>query len=96
MIASMPMKKKSVRKTAGESTARKRTTSASRSFRGFARKLQPANPPLKMFKTYALAEDFPAGESWQEVRGFLIRNGAEHEAVVGARIAWREFRSKSS
>lgn len=69
---------------------------ASRSFRDFARKLRADNLPLKLFKPYALGLEFPAGASWQEVRGFLIRIGAEHEAVVGARMAWREFRSKSA
>ena len=65
------------------------------SFREFARKLRAISPPLKMFKTCALADEFPAAHSWQEVRGFLVRSGAEHEAIVGARMAWREFRSKS-
>ena len=48
-----------------------------------------------MFKTCALGDEFPAAHSWQEVRGFLVRSGAEHEAIVGARMAWRDFRSKS-
>jgi hypothetical protein len=66
-----------------------------RSFLDFARRLRPTNPPLKMFRERALAADFPAADSWQEVRGFLVRTGAEHEAIVGARMAWREYQSKS-
>jgi hypothetical protein len=67
-----------------------------RSFREFARKLRGTDPPLKMFKACAMAADFPSAQSWQEVRGFLVRSGAEHEAIVGARMAWREFRSRSA
>lgn len=88
-------KKKSARKQPAQKTARKRASSARRSFREFVRKLRADNLPLKMLKPYALTDEFPAGESWQEVRGFLVRTGAEHEAVVGARMAWREFRTRS-
>jgi hypothetical protein len=70
----------------------KATSGASRSFRDFARKLRANNPPLTMFKSYAMSAEFPAARSWQEVRGYLVRAGAEHEALVGARMVWRQFR----
>jgi hypothetical protein len=72
-----------------------KTSGTSGSFRDFARKLRASSPLLTMFKPYAMAAEFPAGRSWQEVRSFLVRAGAEHEAVVGARMVWREFRLKS-
>lgn len=86
----MASKRKRARKSPAERATRRRPTA--RSFRDYARKLRADNAPLKMFKNYALGDEFPAGESWQEVRGYLVRAGAEHEALVGARLAWREFR----
>jgi hypothetical protein len=64
------------------------------SFRHFIRKLPTTNPGLGLFKVHAAESNFPDTESWAEIRSYLVRAGAQHEAVVGARIAWREFRSR--
>jgi hypothetical protein len=83
------------RKRAKLQKAKSGTAGASRSFRDFARKLRADNPALAAFKPHAMAADFPAASSWQEVRAYLVRAAADHEALVGARMAWREFRLRS-
>ncbi len=93
LIAIMPAAPN--RKRAKLQKAKTRMAGASRSFRDFARKLRADNPALAAFKPHATAGDFPAANSWQEVRAYLVRAGADHEALVGARMAWREFRLKS-
>lgn len=65
-----------------------------RSFRAFVRKHEPNNPPINALRPYASADDFPSGGTWQEIRLHLLHAGAEHEAIVGARIAWREYHSQ--
>jgi hypothetical protein len=64
------------------------------SFRNFVRNLNGGDSMLAPFKVHAAANDFPDTESWAKIRSYLVRIGAQHEAVVGARIAWRQFQSR--
>jgi hypothetical protein len=64
------------------------------SFRHFVRNLRGAKPVVAAFKVHAAENAFPNIDSWAEIRSYLVRTGAQHEAVVGARIAWREFQSR--
>jgi hypothetical protein len=66
----------------------------SNSFRHFVRNLNGGDSMLASFKAHAAANDFPDTESWAKIRSYLLRTGAEHETVVGARIAWRQFQSR--
>ena len=43
-------------------------------------------------RDHAAANNFPDLESWAQIRSYMVHTGAPHEAMVGARIAWREFR----
>ena len=62
------------------------------SFRQFVRKVRSSEPALVLFKEHAAADLFPDAESWYEIRSYLVKAGADHEAFVGARMAWRGFR----
>lgn len=64
------------------------------SFRHFVRKLRTTDAGLGLFKVHAAESNFPDTDSWAEIRSYLVRIGAQHEVLVGARIAWREFRSR--
>ena len=64
------------------------------SFRHFACRLPGNDPALELFKHHASARDFPDTDSWAEIRSYLVQAGAQHEAMVGARIAWRGFRNR--
>jgi hypothetical protein len=54
-------------------------------FRQFVRSLHGADPVLAPFKVHVAANDIPGVDSWAEIRSYLFRTGAQHEAVVGAR-----------
>jgi hypothetical protein len=65
-------------------------------FRAFARQLKRKDPLFVAFKPHAMSDDFPDASDWGAIRRHLINNGADHEAVVGARMAWREYREIST
>jgi hypothetical protein len=66
----------------------------SNSFRDFVGNLNGADPVLARFKAHAAVNEFPDIETWAVVRSYLLQTGAEHETVVGARIAWRQLQSR--
>jgi hypothetical protein len=66
-----------------------------KSFREFALSMKPLDPALKSFIAHFKSEPLPHVTSWTEVRTYLNRSGAEHDAFVGGRAAWREYRSKA-
>lgn len=72
--------------------SRKTSSGAERShsFRQFVRKLHTTEPELILFKEHAAADAF----SWAEISSYLSNDGAPHDAIVGARLAWRQFRSR--
>jgi hypothetical protein len=59
--------------------ARERTR-APLSFRDFARGINGSDPFLAAFKTQAMSDEFPNTDEWREIRYFLVRNSAPHEA----------------
>jgi hypothetical protein len=67
---------------------------ASNSFRHFVRRLPGTNPLIAAFKVHAADGAFPDTDSWAAIRSYLVRTGAPHEAMVGARVAWRDFQSR--
>jgi hypothetical protein len=66
-----------------------------KSFREFALRIKSADPALKSFIAHLKSEPLPTVSSWTEVRTYLNRSGAEHDAFVGGRVAWREYSSKA-
>lgn len=68
--------------------------SKSQPFRAFARRHKSKNPLIVAFKPLAMGDDFPDADDFGSIRGHLVRTGADHEAVVGARMAWREYRER--
>ena len=66
----------------------------SNSFRHFVRNLRGVDPVLAAFKVHATENAFPNIDAWAEIRSYLVRTGAQHDAMVGARIAWREFQRR--
>jgi hypothetical protein len=66
----------------------------SHSLRQFVRKLRGTEPALILFKEHAAAHAFPETSSWGKIRSYLLSDGAPHEEIVAARLAWRQFRSR--
>jgi hypothetical protein len=64
-----------------------------KSFREFALLLKRADPSLNSFVAHLTSEPLPNVNSWTEVRSYLTHSGAEHDAFVGGRMAWREYKS---
>ena len=60
----------------------------------FVRNLRSADPGQSAFKVHAAENEFPDIDSWAEMRSYLLRTGAQHEMMVGARIVWREFQRR--
>lgn len=91
----MPDTTRSDRKT---SAARKPSGGLARagSFRQFVRKhaKRGADSAFESFQQLARDDSFPDVGSWAEIRSYLVNAGADHEAMVGARMAWREFCSR--
>ena len=71
-----------------------KTSRATNSFRHYVRHLRGVDSVLAVFKAHASENAFPDIDSWAALRSHLVRTGAPHEAVVGARLAWREFQSR--
>lgn len=80
-----------VKKAPRKAKATPKTTRGPNSFHHFVCKLPASDPVLAPFKVHAAANDFPDIDAWAEIRSYLLRTGAQHEAIVGARTAWREF-----
>jgi hypothetical protein len=70
-----------------------RDTDLERSFREFVLRLKSKDPCVASFIAQAKNDCFRNISSWTEVRTYLNRAGAEHDAFIGARLAWREYRS---
>jgi len=87
-------KKVPVKKASSRRTTKAKASGGPNSFGHFVRNLRGVDPVLAPFKAHAAANVFPHVDSWAEIRSYLFRTGAQHEAVVGARIAWREFQSR--
>ena len=68
--------------------------STPKSFRTFARRLKDEDPLIIAFKPLAMSDGFPDANDWGAIRHHLIRSGADHAAVVGARKAWRQYRDR--
>jgi hypothetical protein len=66
-----------------------------KSFREFVPRMKPVDRALESFIAHLKSEPLPHVTSWKEVRAYLNRSGAEHDAFVGGRAAWREYASKS-
>jgi hypothetical protein len=64
------------------------------SFSEFARRLKAHHPVFLAFKQYAVRSDFPDTSAWGAIRQYLEESGAEREAIVGARMAWRQYRER--
>ena len=84
----MPVKKARSRR---KGRATPKASARPNSFRHFVRNLHGADLALAAFKVHAAENAFPNIDAWAEIRSYLVRTGAQHEAMVGARIAWREF-----
>jgi hypothetical protein len=66
-----------------------------KSFGEFVLRMKPVGRALESFIAHLKSEPLPHVTSWTEVRTYLNRSGAEHDAFVGGRAAWREYRSKA-
>ena len=69
---------------------------ALQSFRDFARELGGTHPLVVRFKAHAKSEGLPDANDWGGIRRHLMASGADHEAIVGARMAWRQYRRRKS
>jgi hypothetical protein len=69
---------------------------ASRPFGEFVLRLKTSDPLVQTFIDHAADNSLPRLASWAEVRTHLNRVGADQSALVGARLAWREYASASS
>jgi hypothetical protein len=65
------------------------------SFSEFARRLRAHDPVFAAFKPYAMRNDFPDTNVWEAIRRYLVQSGADHDAFVGARMAWREYQERN-
>ena len=63
------------------------------SFREFVLHLTSNDPCVVSFIAQANNNFLRDANSWTEVRTYLNRAGAEHDAFIGARLAWREYHS---
>ena len=72
-----------------------RQAASKRPFREFALRLASADPLVESFVAHAANESFPNVNSWGEVRTYLYKAGAEPNAFVGGRLAWREYISRA-
>jgi hypothetical protein len=86
----VPIKKSRARQ---KGRATPKASGASDSFGHFVRKLPGTDPLIAAFQVHAAENKCPDTGSWAKIRSHLSRTGAKHEAMVGARIAWREFQS---
>ena len=86
----MPIKKPRARQ---KGRATPKASGAANSFHHFVGKLPGTDPLIAAFKVHAAENACPDTASWAKIRSYLFRTGAQHEAVVGARTAWREFQS---
>ena len=66
---------------------------ANRPFREFVLGLKTTDPFVQTFIAHATDNSLPRLSSWSEVRTHLNRVGADQNAFVGARLAWREYTS---
>jgi hypothetical protein len=72
-----------------------REAASKRPFREFALRLASADPLVESFVAHAGNESFPNVNTWAEVRTYLYKAGAETDAFVGGRLAWREYISRT-
>jgi hypothetical protein len=63
-----------------------------RSFREFVLGLTSNNPCMDSFIAQTNKTSLRDVSSWNEVRTYLNHAGAEHDAFIGARLAWRGYR----
>lgn len=85
----MPVKKT---RALVKARAKPKVSGGPNSFQHFVGKLRSTDPVVASIRDHAAANNFPDIESWAQIRSYMTHTGAAHEAMVGARIAWREFR----
>jgi hypothetical protein len=62
---------------------------------GSAQRIASADPLVESFVVHAGNESFSNVNTWGEVRTYLYKTGAEPDAFIGGRLAWREYISRA-